>query len=290
MNKLEFYKKTSVYTDLGLYKDFACMLPNEISALALLQRKQIIHPITIYNNLQEGWWDDLEKVPKTSIVFEDDILPTAQSMLAELLRRDSSYSLDRRVEDKIHVTCRGEALLLTSILKAKGIPARARSGFSEYLRHDGIYYDHWITEYYSYDKNRWILVDADNQWGDTKIDFDLNDIPRNMFMFGAEAYLNLRKRKIEDNRIVYSSDPITVGIKAAIRALFYDFHALMNDEIIFDFVPKYILDKKFILSELEFEELDELAKLMLDVDSNFDKIYAIWNSNIKYRIMAGGLN
>ena len=291
MNKiLDFYKKTSPYTDLGLYKEFAMKLPNDIKELAKLQRMQIIHPIIIWNNLQDGWWDDLKQVPKTSIVFEDDIFPTAQSMLAELLRRDTNYSVDRKVEDKIHVTCRGEAVLLASILKAKGIPTRVRSGFAEYLRHDGIYYDHWITEYYSYDKNRWALVDADNQWGDTKIEFDLNDIPRDRFLLGAEAYLSLRNKKIEDKNILYASDPVTIGLPAAIRALFYDFHSLMNDEIIFDFVPRYVLEKNFNLIEEELKELDELAHLMLSPDENFDELTNIWDTNIKYRIMAGGLN
>ena len=251
---------------------------------------QIIHPIIIWNNLQDGWWDDLKQVPKTSIVFEDDIFPTAQSMLAELLRRDTNYSVDRKVEDKIHVTCRGEAVLLASILKAKGIPTRVRSGFAEYLRHDGIYYDHWITEYYSYEKNRWVLVDADNQWGDTKIEFDLNDIPRDRFLLGAEAYLSLRNKKMEDKNILYASDPVTIGLPAAIRALFYDFHSLMNDEIIFDFVPRYVLEKNFNLTEEELKELDELAHLMLFPDENFDELTNIWDTNIKYRIMAGGLN
>ena len=287
---LDFYKKTSLYTDLGLYKEFAIKLPNDIKELAKLQRMQIIHPIIIWNNLQEGWWDDLKKVPKTSIVFEDDIFPTAMSMLAELLRRDSNYSVNRKVEDKIHVTCRGEAILLASILKAKGIPTRVRSGFAEYLRHDGIYYDHWITEYYSYDKNRWALVDADNQWGDTKIEFDLNDIPRDKFLLGAEAYQMLRNKKKTDSNILYASDPVTIGLPAAIRALFYDFHSLMNDEIIFDFVPRYILEKNFNLTEYELKELDKLANLMIEPDNNFNKLYEIWNNNLKFRIMSGGLN
>lgn len=287
---LDFYKKTSLYTDLGLYKEFAVKLSNDIKELAKLQRMQIIHPIIIWNNLQEGWWDDLKKVPKTSIVFEDDIFPTAMSMLAELLRRDSNYSVNRKVEDKIHVTCRGEAILLASILKAKGIPTRVRSGFAEYLRHDGIYYDHWITEYYSYDKNRWVLVDADNQWGDTKIEFDLNDIPRDKFLLGAEAYQMLRNKKMTDSNILYASDPVTIGLPAAIRALFYDFHSLMNDEIIFDFVPRYILEKNFNLTEYELKELDELANLMIEPDNNFNKLYEIWNNNLKFRIMSGGLN
>ena len=291
MNKiLDFYKKTSPYTDLGLYSDFARKLPNDVKKLSNLQRMQIIHPIIIWNNLQDGWWDDLRKVPKTSIIFEDDIFPTAQSMLAELLRRDKNYSVYRKVEDKIHVTCRGEAILLTSILKAKGVSARARSGFAEYLRHDGIFYDHWITEYYNKDEKRWILVDADNQWGDTLINFDLNDLPREKFMFGAEAYINLRKKIIDERKVLYASEPVTTGFKAAIRVLFFDFHCLMNDEIIFDFVPKYILEKNFKLSENELKELDYLASLMLNPDENFNLLQNIWNKEDKFRIMRGGLN
>ena len=47
---LEFYKQTSLYTDLGLYKDFAKQLTNDIDQLCILQRMQIIHPIA-YSDL-----------------------------------------------------------------------------------------------------------------------------------------------------------------------------------------------------------------------------------------------
>jgi len=46
---LEFYKQTSLYTDLGLYKDFAKKLTNDIDELCVLQRMQIIHPIAYSN-------------------------------------------------------------------------------------------------------------------------------------------------------------------------------------------------------------------------------------------------
>lgn len=287
---LDFYKETSMYTDLGMYKDFAKKLPDNIPELSLLQRKQIIHPIVIWNHAQEGWWDDLNKVPNTSIIFEDDIFTTAISMLAELLRRDNNYSINRKVGDKIHVTCRGEAILLASILKAKGIPARARSGFAEYLRHDGIYHDHWITEYYNYKENKWILVDADNQWGDLKIKFDLNNIPKSEYGYAADIYLDLRSKKLKEDRVEYASEPVTIGLKAAIRCMMYDFHCLLNDEIIFDFIPKYILNKNFELNEEELKELDNLALLMKNSDDNFEKIKNIWDTEEKFRIMSGGLN
>jgi len=287
---LDFYKKTSLYTELGLYKEFAEKLPNDIAELSILQRKQIIHPIIIWNNLQEGWWDDLSEVEKDSIIFEDDVLPTAQAMLSELLRRDIIYSINRKVKDKIHVTCRGEAILLASILKAKGISARVRSGFAEYLRHDNVYRDHWITEYYNEQQKRWILVDADNQWGDTKIKFDLNDIPYSEFLFASDAYLKLRQKQIEEEKVVFASEPITIGLPAAIRVLFFDFHCLMNNEIIFQHVPKYIYEKDFDLSEEELNELDNIANLMKEPNKNFKDLRNIWDSNLKFRKISGGLN
>ena len=232
----------------------------------------------------------MTKIDKTRLLFEDDIFPTAQSILIELLRKDPNYSIKREAKNKVHVTCRGQAILLTSILKAKGIPARARSGFSEYLRNDGIYRDHWITEYFNEKENRWILVDADDYCFGDNLDFDLTDIPHNQFLFGANTYLGLRHKQYKEEEILYASNPPTLGIKAAIRGLFYDFHSLMNNEIIFLHMPKYIQEKNFNLSEEEYTELDNLATLLLNPNANFKKLKEIWENNLKFRIMSSALN
>lgn len=292
---LEFYKKTSPYTDLGLYTDFAKNLPNDINELCLLQRNQIIHPFDLSNevmrNDSNSPYGDMMKVSKTSLRYENDIFPTAQAVLAELLRRDKNYSIDRKIEDKVHVCCREQTILLASILKSKNIPARARSGFAKYVSASGTQAgDHWITEYYSSTNKRWTLVDADLYFDKDILDFDLLDIPRQNFIFGAEAYLGIRENKFKSEEIYYSSSPLTFGLNASIRGLFFDFHSLMNDEIIFLHLPKYIIDKNFKLSEEEFIELDNLAKLMLDPDKNFDALLGIWENNEKLRIMSGGLN
>ncbi len=291
---LDFYKQTSLYTDLGLYKEFAKQLTNDIDELCVLQRMQIIHPIAYSDSdirqQSKCFWGDMTKVPITRLDYEDDLFPTASSMLCELLRKNNEYRVDRKAEDKIHVTCRGQAILLASILKAKGYSARVRSGFAPYIKYDGINYDHWITEYFDENKNRWVLVDADEHCSDHEMGFDLNDIPRDKFVFGAEAYLGMRNNKYKTEEIYYASDPATLGLKASIRGLFYDFHSLMNDEIIFLHLPKYIQDKKFELSEEEYIELDKLAELLLEPDKNFDKILYIWNKEPKFRIMSGALN
>ena len=70
---------------------------------------QIIHPnafkdATIRNS-KNSFWGDMTQISVTSLEREDDILPTAISMVAELLRKDKEYSLKRKAKDKIFVTC-----------------------------------------------------------------------------------------------------------------------------------------------------------------------------------------
>lgn len=290
---LEFYKMTSSYTDLGFYKEFAKNLPDDMEQLCVLQRMQIIHPVAFKDkHIREKkcFWGDMTKVPITRLEYEDDLFPTAISMISELLRKDSNYSSNRKAENKIHVTCRGQAILLASILKAKGYSARVRSGFAPYIKYDGVFYDHWITEYYDENKKRWVLVDADEHCPDHEMGFDLNDIPRDKFVFGAQAYLGIRTNQYKTEEIYYASDPATLGLKASLRGLFYDFHSLMNDEIIFLHLPKYIRDKNFELTEEEYKELDKLATLLLNPDENFAELLEIWNHEPKFRIMSGALN
>lgn len=290
---LEFYKETSTYTFLGYYKDFAKNLPNDINELCLLQRRQIIHPFDIKRNTKEAnlYYGDLSKIPTHYRVFEDDLYPTAISMLSELLRRNNSYDFNRKVEDKLHVTCRGEAILLTSILKAKGIPARVRSGFGFYVStFDGAAGDHWITEYYNEKENKWILVDADFHDFDKETNVDSNNITEEDFLTAAKAYLGIRNKTIEEKNIYYSSTPYEYGLKAAIRALFYDFNSLMNNEIFFLHLPKYALKNGLNLSKEELKELDFIANLMLKPNDNFDKLKEIWDKNDKFKVTGGVFN
>lgn len=289
---LDFYKQTSCFTDLGYYKEFAKSLPDDIEKLCALQRMQIIHPVILQDTYDEkedknAWiWGDIKSIPPTRLIYEEDYFPTAQSMLAELLRKNPNYNMERDVRDKIHITCRGQAILLVSILKAKGIPARARSGFAGYIYNDGTYWDHWITEYFDENEYCWKLVDADEHIPGMNLD----DVPFKKFLFGAEAWLDVRSGKCKEELIAYASEPVTLGLKAAIRGLFYDFHSLMNNEIIFLHLPRYIIQKDYELTEEELKEIDELAALMLKPNDNFEKLNEIWNTNIKFRIIQGALN
>ena len=289
----EFYKKTSPFTELGLYRDFARNLPDDINELCILQRKQTIHPVGLLNPAtrmeKDGFWGDLSQVPLTRLNFEEDWFPNALSMFAELLRLKSEYSVNRSAKDKIHITCRCQAIMLAATLKAKGIPARVRSGFAPYIKEDGENRDHWITEWYDQKSDCWILTDADIHL-DPNINFDPNNIPRERYLTGGQAYLKLRRGELSEKQVSFASWPVTYGLAAAIRALFYDFHCLMNEEIIFLHQPEYVVFKDFKLSEEELYELDKLAELMLEPDKNFPALCQIWENQTKFRILRGGLN
>lgn len=162
---LEHYQKTGTYTYAGGYGDYFRSLPDDISVLGRLVCGQVIHRVT----LKEGntnanaklLYGDMNRYPWYRMRCEDDMLLTAPALTAELFRLDGrGFVKDRRVENKIVVTCRYVSVLMSAILKAKGIPARCRAGFAPYF-HEGVSMDHWINQYYSKEKERWITFDAD---------------------------------------------------------------------------------------------------------------------------------
>lgn len=64
---IDFYRQTSAFTELGLYRDFAKNLPDDIDQLCILQRKQTIHPVGLLNPStrmdKEGFWETLARFP-----------------------------------------------------------------------------------------------------------------------------------------------------------------------------------------------------------------------------------
>ena len=168
---------------------------------------------------------------------------------------------------------------MSAILKSKGIPARCRSGFSPYCS-PGISGDHWLNQYWNENEKRWITFDAD---GFFDLEFNQFDIPVDKFDWAAKTWLDIRHKKVDGQQFVYADGKETNGLKAAIRAIFYDFHALMNNELSYKFQPSYSKFER--LTENDLIEIDELAELMIKPEENFDKLIEIWETKRKYRIV-----
>lgn len=280
----------SQFTYPGLYEDYLKKLPDDIRELGLLIRKQLIHRTTLADG-NTGTNSDLTYGDMTRVPWwrqaEDDNFNTAVAIIAELFRRDShGLTMNRQAENKLILTCRHTTLIVAAALKAKGIPARVRSGYAPYFPHEkGISSDHWINEYWSDKENRWIVIDVDGSLHPTGI--DMYDMPKDAFDYPAVAWLDVRAGKIDGDHF-HNAKPAT-GLKVIGWALFYDFHCLMNSEIPYIHNAAYLFYKWDHILERERQEIDDLAKLMLDPDKNFDKLEHVWNSNKQFRILKGGL-
>lgn len=99
--------------------------------------------------------------------------------------------------DRVVGICRHYALLHTALLRAQGVPARARCGFSNYFDRSK-WTDHWITE--RWDGQRWVRDDpqVDQLQIDlVGIDFDPYDQPAGQFLDGCEAWIATRVGELD---------------------------------------------------------------------------------------------
>lgn len=286
---LEHYLQTGTYTYAGAYESYFQTLPDEVSRLGHLICSQVIHRVTLREGndnanakLQYG---DMNRFPWYRMRCEDDILLTASAMTAELFRLDErGFVPNRMTEDKIVVTCRYVSVLMSAILKAKKVPCRSRSGFAPYFQ-SGKSMDHWINQYWNEKEQRWVTFDADGFYDENGMNLNQYDIPEGRFDYAAEAWLAVRQGRREGEEFIYADGKGTCSLKAISRALFYDFHALMNDEISYLFQPCYIDNKFEQLNENGLQELDELAELLLLPDENFNKLEEIWETKKKFRVL-----
>lgn len=288
---LNHYLQFSPYTYPGLYEDSLIKnMPDTVREIGLLVRNSLIHRTTLRDgntgsnaDLKYG---DMRKVPWWRQA-EDDIYITAGAILNELYHRDHrGFTKERSVENKLVLTCRFTALLVASILKSKHIPARVRSGFASYFPGSPQSWDHWINQYWDADGRRWITIDVDGCLHD--LPFDPFDMPDDAFDFAADAWLSVRSGKQDEH--YFQNAGGTGGLKAIAWELFYDYHSLMNNEIIYFYTPEFIYGNNWDrVSKDEFKEIDSLAELLLDPDENFERLNYLWETKRKFRILKGAL-
>jgi hypothetical protein len=122
---------------------------------------------------------------------------TVEAVLKRVLAYDDAPLTDQRPRDKQFVgDCRHSAVLLCSMLRQQGIPARVRQGFCQYISSNTENYTHHvITEYW--DENRWIIEDPD---------VIHHDIPREEFLFGVEAWQKYRAGSINLDKIYLTEE------------------------------------------------------------------------------------
>jgi hypothetical protein len=93
---------------------------------------------------------------------------------------------------KLVGNCRDHSVFYAALLRAAGVPARARCGFARYFE-QGKWIDHWVVE--RWESGRWVVGDAQIDalmQERLRLRFDPMDLPDGEFVSGGDAWLACR--------------------------------------------------------------------------------------------------
>ena len=265
---LEFYRQYSSFTDPGEYAYLFANLPDSLPELCSLIKSQIIHP---YDDLPK--YHELIPQERWNEAFS---YPSVKSILEGLVSYNSSgFVNDRKPEDRLVLGCNQNAILLASILKFRGIPARVRTGHATYIM-PGFHISHTICEVWNENEMRWMLVDPS---------MDMVDFSSENFDFSNELWLKLQNEEIDPN--LYGIPRRYTGLVSIVGKICTDLASILGTEYPIDqYSP--ILDDIFQNNQLiskQIETLNKISELMKSIDAdNISKLQDIYNNTPEIQI------
>lgn len=266
---LDFYRQYSSFTDPGEFKYLYKNLPDSLPELCNLVKSQFIHvfaELPKYRDQipQERWNESLT------------MYPTVQLILKSLLSYDSRGLVkDRKVENRLVLACREYAMLMASILKYRGIPARVRYGFASYIV-PGFHVGHTICEVWNKKENRWMLVDPT---------MNMVGFNRDMFDFSNDVWIKLMKKEIDQTKYGVMGH---TGESMIINALNSDIASLLGTEYtFFQYSPimGQAIKNEEKLSEEQIRLLNRISNLMTSIDAkSISELNNIYENNPQIQI------
>jgi hypothetical protein len=266
---LDFYRQYSSFTGPGEYEYLYENLPDSLQELCSLIKSQFVHP---YAELPKY----REQIPKERW-NESLTYPTVKSILEGLLSYDSRGLVEgRKPEGRLVVGCRHNAILLVSILKYRGIPARVRCGHATYIIPE-FHVSHTICEVWNDNDKRWMLVDPS---------MDMVDFSREKFDISNDLWLKMQKGEIDPN--LYGIPRRYTGLVSIVAKVCSDLASILGTEYpIFQYAP--ILDYSFEndnqLTAGHIETINKISELMKSIDAeNLSKLNEIYNNTPEIQI------
>jgi hypothetical protein len=270
---LTFFAQPGRMTNPGPYTHLFDDLPIDIGELC-----RIVHGTTIHVFWAERY--GLKLSPERQGEVQ---LRSLECRLARMLELDPRPLTEARaLENKLVGNCRDFTLLLVSILRHQGVPARARCGFGVYFLPNH-YEDHWVAEYWNAAQKRWILVDAQLdalQCDVKKIPFIPLDVPRDQFIVGGKAWQMCRSGQAQADQFgIFDMRGLGFVRGDFIR----DVAALNKVELLpwdcWGLILAQALDKAEDLSLL-----DRLAELTVGDVPDFDSVRALYESDPRLKV------
>lgn len=280
MTPQEFYARPALMTSAEPYMSALAALPADPGALA-----RVVQGLLLHEHFAPAYGITLTDVRRS-----ESQIRSVEKMLECILARDARpLSVARPVEERLVGVCRHFSLLGVAVLRAHGIPARARCGFGAYFI-TGQFEDHWVTEYWNEAQRRWILVDTqidEVQRPVLNIDFDLLDVPRDRFLVAGDAWARCRAG---------TADPAKFGI-ANLRGLWFvagnllrDLAALNNMEMLPWDVWGAMAGPDDAFTSEQLALLDRLAPLSQAPDASFAETQSVYAGDDRLRVPATVFN
>ena len=268
-----FYARPGKMTAAGHHAPELAALPDQLTLLT-----RIVQGVLIHEHLAQAYGEDLTPDRR----LQSNVRPVEQ-MLEAILTDGAPLSQERPPGRRLVGVCRHFALLLVAMLRAKAVAARARCGFGAYFE-TGRYIDHWVCEYWNAAQARWVLVDAqidERQTAMFKPDFDLLDVPRDMFVVAGDAWRRCRAGE---------ADPAAFGM-LDMRGLWFvsgnvvrDFAALNNMEMLPWDVWGAMAGPDQPIEAAQLGLLDDVAALTLAPGERFDELRALYDGDDRLRV------
>jgi hypothetical protein len=279
---LAYYAQPGPMTGAGRHADASAKLPGDVGALA-----DIIQGLAIHQYMAEAYGFNVPEPRKA-----ESHIRAADRILDQILALDDRpLTAARPPEKRVVGVCHHFALLMTALLRAKGIPVRYRCGFGAYFNAPK-FEEHLVCEYWNEAEARWILVDAqlDGVWRrNLGFTFDPLDVPRDQFVIAADAWTQCRSG---------SADPAQFGIFVGeLRGLWFIAAELIRDVAALGRIEMLPWDGWGAMphpgQELDAGQLaffDQLAALTAAPDACFGALRALCDRDERVRVPATVFN
>ena len=254
-----FYASHSPMTDPGEASALIEPLPNDAAALT-----HVIPGLGIYDVVARDFYGF---EPPENRLSEIHLRPIADRLARLMELDDQPLLIARKPERRALQRCNAFALMLVTMLRAKGVPARSRCGFAAYFNPPN-FEDHWVCEYWDAQERRWRVADPqiDDVWRRRlDIRFDTLDLPRAQFLTASDAWRRCRSGEANEQQFGISFAGLR-GLWFVAGSLVRDMAALNKMEMapwdVWGAQPKPE-------GEFDLSFFDELAALTRDPDHTF---------------------
>ena len=194
---------------------------------------------------------------------------------------DRPLGVAREPQHRMAAVCRHFSLMLAAMLKARGVPARARCGFAVYFT-PGRFEDHWACEFWNAAEKRWVLVDAQIDAVQRNLfhpDFDPLDVPRDRFIVAGDAWLRCRNSAADPELFGLSFVPNLRGMWFIAGNVVRDLASLNRMEMLPWDVWGMMPGEHDRLSNENEALLDHAARLTISDDRAFGEIRALYEDD-----------